>query len=171
MWRKSLKIEEAQLHPKKVTVQAAISSHVIIEPVFIRGTVTLSSYHSSLKDDVIPAYIRGHLKSTVYQQDGVEPHTSDENLLLLWNTFKNHVISNRFPQMFNTGWNWPPYSPDLKPCDYFLWDYLKNRVYINNRKMPEALEWKLCELCETFLKESIRLWSGILSIGWSGLWR
>ncbi len=63
-----LKIEEAQLHPEKVTVWATISSHGIIGPVFIRGTVTSSSYHSLLKDDVIPELdIRGQLKSAVYQ--------------------------------------------------------------------------------------------------------
>ena len=24
---------------------------------------------------------------------------------------------------------WPPSSPDLYVCDFFLWGYLKNRVY------------------------------------------
>lgn len=24
---------------------------------------------------------------------------------------------------------WPPRSPDLTPCDYFLWGYLKTKVY------------------------------------------
>ena len=24
---------------------------------------------------------------------------------------------------------WPSYSPDLNPCDFFLWGYLKTRVY------------------------------------------
>uniref|UniRef100_A0A915EH83 Transposase n=1 Tax=Ditylenchus dipsaci TaxID=166011 RepID=A0A915EH83_9BILA len=24
---------------------------------------------------------------------------------------------------------WPPYSPDLTPCDFFLWGYLKSRIY------------------------------------------
>ncbi len=66
----ALKIEEAQLHLEKVMVCAAISSHGIIGPVFIRGTVTSSSYHCLLKGDVIPELdIRGHSKSAVYQQD------------------------------------------------------------------------------------------------------
>ncbi|GBM35241.1 hypothetical protein AVEN_45510-1 [Araneus ventricosus] len=25
---------------------------------------------------------------------------------------------------------WPPRSPDLKPCDFFLWGYVKGKVYI-----------------------------------------
>ncbi|PNF14515.1 hypothetical protein B7P43_G15641 [Cryptotermes secundus] len=25
---------------------------------------------------------------------------------------------------------WPPRSPDLMPCDFFLWGYIKDRVYV-----------------------------------------
>ena len=32
---------------------------------------------------------------------------------------------------------WPPRSPDLNPCDFFLWGYLKARVY---NPLPETLE-------------------------------
>ena len=31
---------------------------------------------------------------------------------------------------------WPARSPDLSPCDFFLWGYLKERVY---RKWPKTL--------------------------------
>ena len=24
---------------------------------------------------------------------------------------------------------WPPRSPDLNPCDYYLWGHLKSKVY------------------------------------------
>ena len=27
---------------------------------------------------------------------------------------------------------WPPRSPDLAPCDFFLWGYPKSRVYVTN---------------------------------------
>ena len=33
--------------------------------------------------------------------------------------------------------NWPARSPDLAPCDFFLWGYLKSMVYINR---PNTLE-------------------------------
>ena len=35
-----------------------------------------------------------------------------------------------------TDFPWPPYSPDLNPCDYFLWGCLKKRIYDNN---PQTL--------------------------------
>jgi hypothetical protein len=36
------------------------------------------------------------------------------------------------------GWGvWPPWSPNLNPCNFYLWDMLKNKVYVNN---PHSLE-------------------------------
>lgn len=40
--------------------------------------------------------------------------------------------------------NWPPRSPDLTPMDFFLWGYLKSKVYTNK---PTSL---------AHLKENIR---------------
>ncbi len=31
--------------------------------------------------------------------------------------------------MKDLGQSWPAHSPDLNPCDYFLWGYLKSTVY------------------------------------------
>ncbi len=89
-------IKKAPLHPAKITVWAAFSSHGIIGMVFIKETVTLESYHSLLADNIPELENRGLLKSTIFQQDNAKPHTSDINLLLLRKTFKNREISNQF---------------------------------------------------------------------------
>ena len=34
--------------------------------------------------------------------------------------------------------NWPPYSPDLNPLDFYLWGYLKSKVYSN--PYPDTVE-------------------------------
>ncbi|EZA61377.1 hypothetical protein X777_12330, partial [Ooceraea biroi] len=34
------------------------------------------------------------------------------------------------------GLEWPPYSPDLYPCDLFLWGYIKDHCYAEN---PETV--------------------------------
>ena len=34
--------------------------------------------------------------------------------------------------------SWPPYCPDLNPADFFLWGYLKDRVYSDAD--PKTLE-------------------------------
>ena len=35
---------------------------------------------------------------------------------------------------------WPPRSPDLTPPDYFLWRYLKGRIYQNEPRTIDALK-------------------------------
>jgi hypothetical protein len=35
---------------------------------------------------------------------------------------------------------WPPRSPDLTPCDFFLWGYLKAKVYEQRPQTLEALK-------------------------------
>ena len=61
-----------------------------------------------------------------FQQDGATAHTARETLTLLKDCFPNRLIS-RFGDI-----PWPPRSPDLTPCDFFLWGNLKSRVYVTN---------------------------------------
>jgi len=75
-----------------------------------------------LQIEVIPVIQgAGHVNTTFFQQNGTRPN--------LYNEFGSHVLSNQFPERFENGWSWPPCSPVMKSCDYFLWGYLKDRVY------------------------------------------
>ena len=61
-----------------------------------------------------------------FQQDGATTHTSNESLAWLQQRFADRQISHRCdPQ-------WSPHSPDLYPPDFYMWGYLKDRVYGNN---------------------------------------
>jgi hypothetical protein len=56
-------------------------------------------------------------------------------------------MSNRFPQQFQCGFSCPQCSPDLNPSDYFLWDYLKDKVFGSApRSLPE-LKKRIKESC------------------------
>jgi hypothetical protein len=66
-----------------------------------------------------------------FQQDGATAHTSRVSMTVLWQHFPGSLISLRGDL------HWPARSPDLTPCDYFLWDYLKSIVY-NDR--PRTLD-------------------------------
>jgi hypothetical protein len=59
-------------------------------------------------------------------------HIANTLLDVLNEHFDDRVLSNHFPERFGYGWSWPPYYPDLNPCDYFLWGFLKDTVYKNN---------------------------------------
>ena len=45
--------------------------------------------------------------------------------------------STNVPRTCDGDVHWPPRSPDLSICDFFLWGYLKSRVYI---KKPRTLD-------------------------------
>jgi len=67
-----------------------------------------------------------------FQQDGAICHTACETMELLREKFPDHVISR------NGDRNWPPRSCDLSLCDFFLWGFMKFRVYANKpQTIPE----------------------------------
>jgi hypothetical protein len=73
-------------------------------------------------------------------QDGVSPHTGNVVVLgFLHDNFDSHAISNRFHGRFACGQNWPPNSPDLNPCDYFLWGFLKENIFFFEKNEPETI--------------------------------
>ena len=121
------------LHSPKTTVWAAISAKGIIGPYFFENSqgknVTVNSveYVKMLREFLIPQLhqFEGYNSRTWMQQDGATCHTSNLTLPVVQEIFPNKLISRRgdIP--------WPPRSPDLTPCDFFLWGYLKSRVYHN----------------------------------------
>ena len=81
-----------------------------------------------LKVWFLPKHLRtSEYKKYYFQQDGTPPHTS--NIVQEW-------LASKFGQKFLAKGTWPARSPDLNPCDYFLWGYLKDRVY---KPMPKTL--------------------------------
>jgi len=74
-----------------------------------------------------------------FQQDGATSHTSHTSMAEVQSFFDDRVVSKGL---------WPPLSPDLTPPDYFLWGYLKGRVYPNTPRTTDALK--------TYIAEEIR---------------
>ena len=67
-------------------------------------------------------------KKYIFQQDGARPHTATTVQTWLTEKFGNKFIDKN---------SWPPRSPDLNPCDFFLWGYLKSVVY---NPLPKTLD-------------------------------
>ena len=69
------------------------------------------------------------LKDTYFQQDNSRVHTANATLDFLRTKFNsNHIISKDL---------YPARSPDLTPPDFFLFGYIKSKVYANS---PTTLE-------------------------------
>ena len=60
---------------------------------------------------------------TELMQDCAPAHTSNASLRYLRGQFPGRVMSKR------GGWPWAPRSPDLAVCDFFLWGYLKQKMW------------------------------------------
>ncbi|CAK1596564.1 unnamed protein product [Parnassius mnemosyne] len=75
-------------------------------------------------------------RRTWFQHDGAPPHVVRFVCARLTELFDDHWIGRQGPHA------WPPRSPDLTPLDFFLWGYVKERVF--NRKYIQHLEEKAC---------------------------
>jgi hypothetical protein len=46
---------------------------------------------------------------------------------------------------------WPPRSPDLSPCDFFLWEYLQAEVFKHRPRsldqLKEAIQEERLQMC------------------------
>jgi len=59
----------------------------------------------------------------IFQQDGAPPHWGSHVRRFLDAKFSNSWTGRDGPTP------WPPRSPDITPLDFFLWGYVKDKVF------------------------------------------
>jgi hypothetical protein len=72
-----------------------------------------------------------NIEDLIFMQDGAPPHFA--NSICAW-------LDKKFPGRWlgrHGTYEWPAGSPDLTPCDFFLWGWAKDKV---NRTKPCTLE-------------------------------
>lgn len=52
--------------------------------------------------------------------------------------------------------SWPSRSPDLTPCDYFLWGYIKDRVYRDTPRTLAELKAKIETITQSITEETLQ---------------
>ncbi len=132
---------DKSLHSPHVCVWMGICYQGVLGPYFFPATVTGDSYYEMLTHFLFPALRSRRItfKSLTFQQDGATPHCSMRVLSLLSSKFHERVLSRR------TNQPWPPRSPDLTPCDYYLWGRLKEQVYRVPLHSLEELQERISE--------------------------
>lgn len=142
-------IHERPLHSPKLTVWCAVSQLGVIGPYFFEEegvTVTVNSerYVSMLENFLQPRLEEileeEQLEDLWFQQDGATAHTARNSLNVLKEMFPGRLVSLRGDV------GWPARSPDLSICDFFLWGYLKQKVF---KTRPHTLQ----ELRERIIEE------------------
>ncbi|KAM8701433.1 hypothetical protein ACLKA7_005505 [Drosophila subpalustris] len=77
---------------------------------------------------VMPIIRRKRMGQFWFQQEGAPPHTSRITIDFLKKLCLGRLMSK------SGDLDRPPHSPDLTPPDFFLWGYLKSKVYVNKSK-------------------------------------
>lgn len=101
----------------------------IVGPHFFDRNVNGGIYGEMLQNVVFPVVAHNYqsygpvFDGLWWFQDGAPPHRSLAVRRLLRTRFENRVVALHHPV------EWPPRSPDLTPLDFFLWGYLKERVF------------------------------------------
>ena len=96
-------------------------------------TMNGERYCNVLLKHVIPFFILPQNRSKIFQQDGAPPHYCTAARALLDDHLRNRWMGRRGP------FEWPPRSPDLSVCDFFLWGALREKVYVRKPEMQQNL--------------------------------
>jgi len=133
-------IKELPLYPDKTSVWCSLWTGGIICPYFFKNeasqnvTVNGTRYHAMITVYLLPEIEARDLDDICFQQDGATCHTVHETMALLREQFGEQLISRFGPV------NWPPKSCNITPLDFFLWGYVKSKVYVGKPATIEELE-------------------------------
>ena len=107
----------------------------------IQRSLGIVTYKELLETKFFPfAKKRGWVKTFHFMEDGATLHCTKEVFEAIYNVYGNRVIGLEYPKFVHGGIEWPPYSPDLNPCVFFLWSYIKDHLFrkSNNRRIVES---------------------------------
>jgi hypothetical protein len=117
------------VHSAKVTVRCAVYSHGIIGTYFFGNkegfTVTVQTErHKIMLETFLRSELHPRQKDLLWsQQDEATVHTAEISMQVLKTMFIGRLVT-RFGDI-----TWPAHSHDLLVPDYFLWGYVRSKVY------------------------------------------
>ena len=136
--------------------------HRLIEPYLFEENLTAARYLDFLRFDLFPAFavmFSNHEDGDVphqriwFQQDGAFLHFGLEVRRFL-DIFEGCWIGRR------GSFEWPARSPDLTLLDFFLWGYLKSRVYINSpnnlKNLKEKIRIEMANITPDIIERAIQ---------------
>uniref|UniRef100_UPI00358DFE76 uncharacterized protein n=1 Tax=Myxine glutinosa TaxID=7769 RepID=UPI00358DFE76 len=133
---------DTNMNRQKWTVCLGLcGSGQVIGPFFFQRNVNGNRYLQMINDEVLPQLeenfeqqFRGVFRYRWWAQDGAPAHRLIALRDRLRELFGDRVIA------LNHAVEWPPRSPDLTPCDYFLWGHLKNKVFVTPLRDLDELQ-------------------------------
>lgn len=123
---------------QSVMVWCGLTSENLVGPYFFEGGVGAAAYYEMLTALLWPF---ARYKRLTYQHDGAPAHYALDIRTWLDEKFPRRWIGRRGPI------EWPARSPDLTPCDFFLWGYLKEKVYRHRPSTIDELRERIAQCC------------------------
>jgi hypothetical protein len=142
---------ETAMNTAKVNVWCAMSSKQIIGPYFFEDeTVNKQNYLNMLQNYFYPIMQRKRLhKKMIFQQDGAPAHFSKDVRSWLDEKFDDRWIGRGGPI------SWAPRSPDLTPLNFFLWGYIKTKIYKTKVNDIDDLKYRIEKEIKDINKETL----------------
>jgi len=108
----------------------------LLDRFFFENYVTVNGerYRAMLTDCLWPKLDDMDVSDMWFQQDGATCHTTKATMTFLDERFQGRIISR------NSDSNRLPRLCDLIPLNYFLWGYLKSKVYANKPTTIQKLK-------------------------------
>jgi inhibitor of nuclear factor kappa-B kinase subunit alpha len=92
--------------------------------------------------------IRKKKRHGYFMQDGATAHTPTYSINALSKVFEDRMIIRGL---------WPARSPDLNPCDFYLWGNLKDKVYSNNLHTLVELKQRIRKIISSIEVSELKL--------------
>lgn len=148
---------QRNVHPQRkwsINVWAGIIGNHVIGPYLFQGSLTGIRYLNFLQNDlpVLLEDLNLNIRARMwFQQDGAPAHTFGRAVNHLNNVFRNRWIGLRGPIH-----EWPPRSPDLTPLDFFLWGFIKEKVYATEPTTIEDMQERIREAFRSITPQILR---------------
>lgn len=129
--------QTAHQNPWALNVWAGMYKSQILGPVFLPLRLNGPSYLQLLNstiEGIVDEMPLADRRNAWFQHDGAPAHITDPVRRYLSQTFGDQWIGRFGPQ------SWPARSPDLTPLDFFLWGYIKNKVFVT--ECPSAAQMR-----------------------------
>ena len=115
--------QEHERDSPKVNVWAGMFRDQIIGPFFFEEeTIRQENFLDMLINFACPQ-LRPRRRNMIFQLDGAPAH---------WGLRVRNFLNTNFPERWigrDGPTPWPPRSPDLTPLDFFLWGFVKTRLF------------------------------------------
>jgi hypothetical protein len=129
-----------------------MSSNCIIGPYFFaEETINSKNYLKMLNNFFYLFLLKKSIATKIiFQQDGASSHRSKKVTEWLNKKFPNKWIGRR------SALEWVHRSPDLTPLDFFLWGYVKQKVYQEPIANLEDLREKITNTINSIQQQTIK---------------